>query len=720
MRTKSLIDRFPQYQERFHNDLVSDLYRNEKSAIIGHLLVMVLVVGFKHEQLPLLPLIAWCIAVVASVAARAHYFRRFQRRSRYDASDLRYHTKCISACALAWSLGFLAVMSSLGAADRAFFMMVFAGITASAVVTLSARLKSYAVFSSLILLPPVVGMFLVPQPDYAIATMAAVFFLFCGAGVKKANQVHHSALIRRYQNTDIMGDLGSAKKDLQTAVHRSEAASQAKQQFLANVSHEIRTPMNGIIGMTDLVLESDLGEDQRTCLETSRRCGLNLLHLIDDLLDFSKIEAGKMTIENVPYELGAVLLDTVELHRLSGRAKAEILCEVDPSLPINVLGDPNRLRQVIHNLVGNAIKFTPKGFIRVTADREKGSAGEDRLVVAVSDEGVGIPPDRLQTIFESFTQADGSTTRNYGGTGLGLTITRSLIDLMGGSLTVESQVDVGSVFRAELPLHDADRKRLAAPCAILVIGEGAEELANSLPLAGAIARATTLNTDLWNVARSCFRDKHAHRFLFLDHGSYEADPKLVDAFLRHFRCTAVFTDGEAPAGTCSGKLGFAHLDGPVESAFLENLVQKSMLKETEIATEEVGKRSLRILVAEDHPTNALIVRRMLETMGHIVSVAPDGQQAVTLFQEQGADLILMDLQMPVMGGHDACRAIRALPDGKELPILALTAHATTDERQRSLDSGMDDHLTKPFTRDQLQEALQAWAGKSSKEAIPER
>ncbi|MHC4823772.1 MAG: ATP-binding protein [Planctomycetota bacterium] len=718
MRPKRLIDRFPQYQERFHNDLVLDLYRNEKSAILGHLLVICMVVGFKHHQLPLLPLIAWSVAVVASVAARAIYFRRHQRRSRYDGSDLRYHTTCISACALAWSIGFLFVMPSLGAADRAFFMMVFAGITASAVVTLSARLKSYAVFSSLILLPPVVGMFLAPQPDYAIATMAAVFFLFCGSGVKKANQVHQNSLIRRYQNTDIMKDLGRAKKELQSAVTRSEAASQAKQEFLANVSHEIRTPMNGIIGMTDLVLESELGEDQRSCLETTRRCGHSLLHLIDELLDFSKIEAGKMTIENVPYELEAILRDTVELHRLSRRAKAEILFEIDPDLPTRLLGDPNRVRQIIHNLLGNAVKFTPKGFIRVTAAMEVPAHGEERLVLAVSDEGVGIPPDRLENIFESFTQADGSTTRNYGGTGLGLTITRSLVDLMGGSLTVESQVGVGSVFRAELPLHEADRKLLSSPCSVLVVGEGAEDLANALPLAGAKARATTLDTNLWNVGRSCFRDDKAQRFLFLDRSSYESDSKLICAFLRHFRCTAVFTDGAPPAESCAGLLDFTHIDGPVGLTPLEDLLQANQAKLEHAATEEDDGTPLRILVAEDHPTNAVIVRRILEAMGHTVEHASDGRQAVMKFQEQGADLILMDLQMPVLGGHDACRAIRALPDGKELPILALTAHATADERQRSLDAGMDDHLTKPFTRDQLQEALKAWGNKHSTTSMP--
>lgn len=711
MRQKSLIHRFPQYQDRFRSDLVADLYRNENSAIIGHFLALGMVIGFKHDSLPLVPAIIWAIAVASSVVFRALCFRRFRKRSHYDASDLHRHTIAISACAMAWSLGFLAILPTLNGDDRAFFMMVFAGITSSAVVTLSARLKSYAMFSSLVLGPPVVGMFFAPQPDYAMATMAAIFFLFCGIGVKKANLVHHSAMIRRYQNSDIMKDLGAAKKDLQVAVKKAESANQAKQEFLANVSHEIRTPMNGILGMTDLVLESELTEDQQTCLQTARRCGLSLLHLIDELLDFSKIEAGKMDMEMVPFDLNAVLADTVEVHRLSGRAKAEILLDVDKAIPEQLLGDPNRMRQVVNNLLGNAVKFTPKGYIRVSARVLPSDDGKHQLQLSVADEGVGIPEDRLESIFESFTQADGSTTRNYGGTGLGLTITRSLIELMGGNMSVESEVGVGSTFHATVPLKDATRKSLASPCAVLAVGKDAESLAKILPLAGAEACAAELDGELWNVARDCYRDVHAHRFLFLDRASFEQNTELLTAFLRHFRCTAVFTDC-APAEETPAP--YAILDGDLDSSFLEKLIDRCQAEkeQAEAVPEEKEVGSLRILVAEDHPTNALIVRRMLEGMGHDVTHAPDGKQAVQAFQKGGADLILMDLQMPVMGGHDACRAIRALPDGKEIPILALTAHATSEERERSRESGMDDHLTKPFTRDQLTEALKAWGSRT--------
>lgn len=707
MSKSSLIERFPEYQEQFRADILAELYRNERSAMAGHALVAMLSVGFTYNDMPPILAIGWISTVILGVTIRAMIYRRYRSRTRHEAKDLKLHTIGISACALGWSLGFAVASPFLSAEVISFYLMVFAGITASAVITLSGRVKSYNQFSLLILGPPILALFLGPNRSYEIGTMAVAMLLFCAVGVRKVNATLQAAIFRRDQNTDIMRDLSKAKKRMEAEAIRAEAANQSKQEFLANVSHEIRTPMNGILGMTNIVLQSDLGEDQQECLHTAHQCGRSLLTLIDDLLDFSKIEAGRMEVESIPTELAELADDVVQIQRNNEKAKVPIELHIDPNLPKRILSDPVRLRQIITNLIGNAIKFTSEGSVRVRITEQKLEGSEREVLLAVEDDGIGIPADRLSSIFESFTQADGSTTRNFGGTGLGLTISKTLSELMGGSLSVESAEGKGSTFTVRLPLVDPDHDRLSQNCCFLTLNTQhavMEDLLNSFCVPH---MELEVSPDLWNEGRNFFAAHEGKRFAVVDCQLGEEEQKLLHAFAKHFQLTLLWVPSPEATPTREQQ---AHLVPEVPNReYLERLLHVPEEAETpteEVAEQEVGK--LHILVAEDHPTNATIVRRMLEALGHQVTLAEDGKVAFETFRDQGADLILMDLQMPVMGGQDSTRAIRALPDGRQVPIVALTAHAASEERDRSLAAGMDDLLTKPFTREQLTGVLEKW------------
>lgn len=714
MSKSSLIERFPEYQEQFRADILAELYRNERSAMAGHALVAMLSVGFTHNDMPPILAISWISALILGVTIRAMIYRRYCSRTRHEANDLRLHTIGISACALGWSGGFAVASPFLSSEVIAFYLMVFAGITASAVITLSGRIRSYNLFSVLILGPPILALLFGPSRTYAIATMAVAMLLFCAVGARKANATLQAAMFRRYQNTDIMRDLLNAKKRMEAEAHRAEAANQSKQEFLANVSHEIRTPMNGILGMTDIVLQSELGEDQREFLQTAHRCGRSLLTLIDDLLDFSKIEAGRMEVESIPTELAELAGDVVQIQRNNEKAKVPIELHIDPNLPKRILTDPVRLRQVMTNLIGNAIKFTSKGSVRVRITEQKLEGSEREILLAVEDDGIGIPADRLSSIFDSFTQADGSTTRNFGGTGLGLTISRTLSELMGGSLSVESTEGNGSTFTVRLPLVDPDRERLSQNCCFLTLNTQHAAMENLLSSLCVPVMELEVGPDLWNECRNYFAAHEGKRFAIVDCELDEDEQKLLHSFAKHFQLTLLWVPSQQAKPT---KQQRAHLV-PVNPnrAYLEELlfVPEEVEQTTEeIEDQELGK--LNILVAEDHPTNATIVRRMLQALGHEVTLAKDGQIAFETFRDRGADLILMDLQMPVMSGQDSTRAIRALPDGRQVPIVALTAHAASEERDRSLAAGMDDLLTKPFTREQLTGVLEKWGSLHSRQ-----
>jgi CheY-like chemotaxis protein len=521
--------------------------------------------------------------------------------------------------------------------------------------------------------------------------------------------------------------------ELQSAKELAEAATRAKGDFVANMSHEIRTPLNGVMGMLDLIAQSELTGDQKQLLTMAQDSANSLLVVINDVLDFSKIEAGKLVFDIQEFDLAEIVADAVRTMALRAHQKGlELAYQVDPTIPQFLKGDAGRIKQVLTNLIGNAIKFTERGEVVLRASAEQMLGEAIYLHFAVSDTGIGVPPEKQQLIFEAFSQADASTTRKFGGTGLGLAICSRIVELMGGKIWIESNAGRGSTFaftaklKIAVKLHPGQAKTSGidlegVPALIVDDNQTNRFILEQMLFAWGLKTTAVDSADgALRAMKEALRQGRPYKLVLTDNHMPGVDgfelvqrmkqsPDLATAAVMMLTSD----DYHDSARRCRNMGIASHLIKPVKQSELLAVIRKVLTPSSDVEqgplpvqTAPIGK--FLILLAEDNLVNQRLAVRLLERMGHEVVVAQTGREALEKFRNNAFDLVLMDVQMPEMDGFAATEAIRKSEQGKQkhVPVIAMTAHAMKGDRESCLAAGMDGYISKPAGREELQQAIE--------------